>query len=161
MMNASKTMDSLAKETGQMTVELAFLIPVVIVVALIIVNLGFYTSACAQFDRAAADLTLSHGAAPSDEQSSTQVQAEIQSSLKQVMGEHIDVDVELQHIDATKTSALFTLNPTRIQVTCTMHFHPVPSDFSIAGVSLNAPFDLAHEKVLVIDLGPAGLGVDS
>lgn len=160
-MHMLNIMRTLTKETGQMTVELAFLIPVVIVVALIIVNLGFFTSACAQFDRAAADLTLSHGAAPSNEQSSTQVQTEIQASLQQVMGEHVDVDVALQHIDATKTSALFTLNPTRIQVRCTMHFHPVPSSFSISGISLNTPLELVHEKTLVIDLGPAGLGVDS
>lgn len=148
-------------EAGQMTVELAFLIPVVIVVALIIVNVGFYTSACAQFDRAAADVTLSHGTAPSDEQSATQIQAEIKSSLKQVMGGNVEIDVALEHVDSTKTGALFTLNPTRTQVTCTMHFHPIPSSFSISGVSLNAPFELVHEKVLVIDLGPAGLGVDS
>lgn len=148
-------------EIGQMTVELAFLIPVVIVCALIIINLGFYTSACAQFDRAAADVVLSRGSAPSGEQSSTQVKAEIETALQETMGDAVKVDVALEHVDATKTNTLFTLNPTRIKVICTMHYKPIPSTFSISGVELNPPIELTHTKTMVIDMGTSGLGVDT
>lgn len=69
-----------------MTVELAFLIPVVIVSALIIINLGYFSSLCAKFDRVSQDMITSHGVAPSGEQSSASAKAQIEEKLKQAMG---------------------------------------------------------------------------
>ena len=42
-------------QSGQMTVELAVLVPVVIVVALIVANLMEFVDACAAFDRLSLD----------------------------------------------------------------------------------------------------------
>ena len=52
-----------------MTVELAVVTPVVIVVALVVLNLMWFIEACAAFDQAALDAVVSHGVAPAGEQS--------------------------------------------------------------------------------------------
>lgn len=144
-----------------MTVELAFLIPIVIVSALIIINLGYYSSLCAKFDRVSQDMITSHGAAPTGEQSSASAKAQIEEKLKHAMGDAVQVEVSLLELDSTKTSALFTLNPTRVRVKCLMRYKPQPSFFSISGVDLNTPFELTHETDLVLDIGSSGLGIDS
>ena len=148
-------------EAGQMTVELAFLIPVVIVSALIIINLGYFSSLCAKFDRVSQDMITSHGVAPPGEQSSASAKAQIEEKLKQAMGEAVQVEVSITDLDASKTDAIFTLNPTRVRVKCLMRYKPQPSSFSISGVDLNTPFELTHETDLVLDIGSSGLGVDS
>ena len=53
--------DALAGEEGQMSVELAATLPVVLVVALIILNLMRFVGACAQFDRVAPNAFVSQG----------------------------------------------------------------------------------------------------
>lgn len=53
--------------SGQMTVELAVLVPVVIVVALTVFNLMRFVSACSAFDRIAADAVVSQGVSPKGE----------------------------------------------------------------------------------------------
>ena len=45
----------LGSQSGQMTVELAVLVPVVIMVALVVVNLMEFVDACAAFDRLSLD----------------------------------------------------------------------------------------------------------
>ena len=48
-------------QSGQMTVELAVLVPVVIVVALIVANLMEFVDACAAFDRLSLDEVIAEG----------------------------------------------------------------------------------------------------
>ena len=55
--------------SGQMVVELAVLVPVVLVVALVGVNLMEFMALCARFDRACLDAVVSHGVSPAGEQS--------------------------------------------------------------------------------------------
>ena len=51
-----------------MTVELAVVVPVTIVVALIVLNLMWFVDACAAFDQAALDAVVAHGVSPAGEQ---------------------------------------------------------------------------------------------
>lgn len=51
-------------QSGQMTVELAVLVPVVIVVALIVANLMEFVDACAAFDRLSLDEVIAEGSLP-------------------------------------------------------------------------------------------------
>ena len=57
------------RESGQMTVELAAMLPVIIVVALIVYNLAKYAEVCSTFDRVSLDAAVSHGVSPSGSQS--------------------------------------------------------------------------------------------
>ena len=56
-------------QSGQMTVELAILVPVVIAVALVVANLMEFVDACAAFDRLSLDEVIAEGVSPAGEQS--------------------------------------------------------------------------------------------
>ena len=54
----------LLEQDGQLAVELAVMVPVCIVVALIVFNLCRFIEACATFDRVAMDAVISQGVSP-------------------------------------------------------------------------------------------------
>ena len=58
-------MKILNNKDGQMTVELAVLIPVVVVVALIAINLMEFIDACAAFDVLSSDTVIAQAVSPS------------------------------------------------------------------------------------------------
>lgn len=140
---------------GQMTVELAVLMPVIIVVGLIVYNLVRFLCLCASFDRLATDAVISQGVAPSGDQNQATAVTEVRSCLEQALDDpacSVDVRVEgIQEIGSATGEISFPLSPLLTRFVCTLSFHPWPTSLSIAGVSYGPIAELTHEKVLVVD----------
>lgn len=137
---------------GQMYVELACLLPVVIVVALIGYNLARYVNICAEFDQIAQDAVICHGVSPPGESTQADTTRAIQTALQNSFGQDVEISVERSgrtHVTGEKTT--FSVIPQLVSYECTLHFSPWPSSVSIAGVSYAAPRVLSHSTTLVID----------
>lgn len=145
--------------SGQMTVELAVLIPVMIVVALIVYNLARYTEACAVFDRACLDSVIAQGVAPSGDQNEVVAVQEVQAGLERALaasfpGGSCSVDVTAESLGdarATPGQIGFPVSPLLTRFTCTLRYRPWPGSFSMAGVAMGAPGELSHQRSFVVD----------
>lgn len=138
------------EENGQMAVELAVLMPVIIVVALIVLNVLRYTELCARFDRVAYDAVLTQGVSPAGEVVSLVGTEAVQAQLQDAMGDGVEVKVQAQNLALNEASALINLAAGTTRYTCTLTFRPWPSSLSIAGAGFSAPA-LKHERSLVVD----------
>ena len=150
-MSACTTM---REERAQATVEMAVVTPVLLVLALIVYNVMVFASAVARFDRVVPDIVLAHAVAPEgegDERSidaSATVQAQILNAME---GYDLQIEVSSEQGVAASDGGLLSLSGTFRTYTCTMHYEPWPSSLSIAGLSLGAPAQLSHERVVTID----------
>lgn len=145
-------------DDGQATVELAVIMPVVIVVGLIICNLGFYIERCATFDRVAEDMVLAHGVSPAQEQTLASAITEVKASIAEAMNEdisNIEVDIEKPTI---QDGGVFALSPFRVKFICTMALHPALQVLRIGNVSAQSPLILKHSRTVVVDVGAMALG---
>ncbi|MCH3967798.1 MAG: hypothetical protein PHR15_03835 [Atopobiaceae bacterium] len=145
-------------EDGQMTVELAALVPVVIVVAVIVLNLARFTELCARFDRVSLDVVVSQGTAPAGGQDALSGVDAVRSALEGAvvrgdlpLGGSCEVEVSSTEASAGAGGAVFSLAPRLERYTCTLVYHPWPSAFAVAGVSAGVPISLTHERTFVID----------
>lgn len=153
------THDRLQSESGQMAVELAVLMPVVVVVALVVYNLARFVALCAVFDRVAPDAVLVHGVCPAGIQTDVvavdKVRRQIEESLD--AAEVCAVYVDASRLREEAGTGLFRLSPSLTRFTCTLSFRPWPSSFVLAGASYDAPPVLTHQKVLVVDRYRSGV----
>lgn len=148
-----------AEERGQGVVELAALVPVMVVVALIVINLARFLELSARFDRVAPDVALSHGVAPAGEQAAEAACDEVREAIAGAMGaSDAEVEVEAERLDPAEEGAL-ALVPGRVRFVCRMRYRPRPQGFALAGVSLGSPVALEHERAVVVDAGSVGLGL--
>ena len=138
---------------GQMTVELAVVTPVVIVVALIVLNLMGFVEACAAFDQAALDAVVSHGVAPAGEQTQIAAVDEVRSALAEALGreETCEVEVSASAVGEGEKDATFAVSPLLTRYTCTLIYRPWPRLLRMPGVTYEAPLSLRHERELVVD----------
>ena len=150
-------------ERGQMTVELAVCIPVLIVVAIVVGNVAWYLNLCSRFDRVALDTAIAHGVSPSGEQDLTHAAEEVEAAIRAAMGEDVpDIDVEIKHIAwFGLDQGIFTISPTRVRITCRMGFRPWPQRISFGFVETEMPEVAVHTRSVVVDIGRLGLGWDS
>lgn len=159
--NVSQQVTAAISDTaGQMYVELACLLPVVLVVALIGFNIACYINKCAEFDQLAADAVICHGVSPPGNSTEADATRAIQNALEKSMGQDVQIKVERSvqsRLTGEKNS--FSLLPQLVSYTCTLHFTPWPASFSIAGISLGAPPFLSHSTTLVIDVFRPGVVV--
>ena len=104
---------SLASREGQMTVELAVITPVVIVVALVVLNLMGFVEACAAFDQVALDAVVAHGVAPSGEQSEGRAASEVRSAIEELLGREgrCEVEVRAEAVGMGATSSGLVMSP--------------------------------------------------
>lgn len=138
--------------SGQMTVELAVLVPVVLVVALVGVNLMEFVTLCARFDRASLDAVTSHGVSPSGEQSQVGATGEVREALELAMGSaSCEVQVSAERVGDERGGGSFAISPLLTRFTCTMTFVPWPHELRLPGISLEAPAWLTHTRELVVD----------
>lgn len=139
--------------SGQMTVELAVVAPVVVVVALVVVNLMGFVEACSAFDQAAPDAVVAHGVAPAGEQTQMSAVGEVQAALAESVGraQTCEVEVRAETVDAGESSTLFVISPLLTRYVCTLTFHPWPTRLRLPGITLEAPLALTHERELVVD----------
>ncbi len=139
-------------DDGQMSVELAVIMPVAIVVALAIANIMAFLDCCTRFDRASLDAVIAHGVSPSGTQSSVSAVSGIESALAEAMGEGEAITVEVSSSSlASDPGELLSMAPHLVRYTCTMRFRPWPRHLVIAGAVVDAPFEIEHTRTLVVD----------
>lgn len=143
----------MADNRGQMAVELAVLMPVVVVVALVVYNLGRFTSLCASFDRISMDAVLSQGVAPSGSQTHLVAIDSVRSRIIESLdaGDSCDVDVSADRLGGDGLAGDLSVLPRLTRFTCTLTYRPWPSSFVLAGVEYDAPIALRHSRSLVVD----------
>ena len=144
---------SLASREGQMTVELAVITPVVIVVALVVLNLMGFVEACAAFDQVALDAVVAHGVAPSGEQSEGRAASEVRSAIEELLGREgrCEVEVRAEAVGMGATSSGLVMSPLLTRYVCTLTYRPWPRLLRMPGVTYEAPLALRHECELVVD----------
>lgn len=144
-------------DSGQMTVELAVIAPVVIVVALTIYNLGRFVQLCAAFDHVSLDQVVYQGVSPPGDQTSLAGAEAIRTSIAQSLpGDDFDVAVACEG-SPTVEGSTFSLAPWLCRYSCTLEYRPWPRSFVIAGVPFEAPLKLRHVRTLVVDRYKSGV----
>lgn len=142
----------LSARDAQMTVELAVVVPVVIVVALVVLNLMGYVEACAAFDQAAQDAVLAQGVAPTGEQDAEHAAGEVRAAIEELVGreDRCEVEVRSEAVSAGAQGS-FVISPLLTRYVCTLTYRPWPRTLRLPGVTYEAPFALEHECELVVD----------
>lgn len=138
---------------GQMAVELAVLMPAVLVVALVVYNLARFVELCAVFDRVAFDAVLSEGVSPAGSYATVARLDAVERQIERALdaGDACSVEVSATRVGAGPGATTFSLAPWLTRITCTLRFRPWPHAFVVAGVAYDAPVALCHERALVVD----------
>lgn len=142
------------EERAQATVEMAVVIPVLLVLALIVYNIMLFVAATARFDRIAPDIVAAHAVSPSGESdgSTDDSVGVIESQIEGAMaGYDVEIEVTCTEGGASSGDDLLTLIGGLRTYRCSMRMRPWPSSLSIAGVDLGAPVALAHHRDLTVD----------
>lgn len=152
-MTFGKAFALLGDARGQMTVELAVLIPPAIVVALISYNLMCFIDACAAFDRLSLDAVVAHGVAPSGAQTQDTAASEVQAAIASALGREgtCEVSVSVEDVDSGDAAGAFVISPLLRRFVCRLTYRPWPRYVRMPGITLEAPLSLTHERSLVVD----------
>lgn len=142
-------------DQGQMTVEMAVLVPVCIVVALVVLNLCRFVEACATFDRVALDAVISQGVSPPGEQSASSAASAVKACIEEALAMR-DCEVVVTASGPGEASGParglgFAVSPLLTTYTCTLRYRPWPSSFVLAGIAFSPPVALTHTRTLVVD----------
>ncbi|MDR3307508.1 MAG: pilus assembly protein, partial [Coriobacteriales bacterium] len=148
---------ALRNERGQMVVELAVCLPVLLAVFGVVINLMVYFDACARFDRVAAEAVRLHAVSPSsgyetDERALT-VQGEIQDAFVEEE-EYISIEVTGEartdsYVPLADSAVM--LSPYLETYVCEMCFYP-PFPFSNNGSFFGIEFSgLVHHRFYTVD----------
>ena len=150
----------LRESSAQATVEMAAVVPVLLVLALIVYNLMLYASAAVRFDRVAADVVIAQGVSPSGETAGADGAASvIERELARAMEDYpVEVEVACEQEEAEQGTMLSLVGALRTY-RCTMRFTPWPSGFSLAGVRLGVPAVMEHERTVTVDAWRPGVVV--
>jgi Flp pilus assembly protein TadG len=108
---SGQTMD----ESGQMTVELAVVFPVMIVVAVITVNALLFFSQCAAFDRVARESVRIYATAPAHGEDASACEGKVRETLERQFDEEylaVGVTSEEAGLDLRRYTAELTFSPT-------------------------------------------------
>lgn len=103
-----------ADSRGQMTIELAAALPVLLAVALIAANALTFFGQCAVFDRAAHQAVRIHAAAPAYGQGTSTTCALVEADIRQALGDaNVDVSVTCSSAgrDLERYTATLTFSP--------------------------------------------------
>ena len=146
---------SLAREErAQATVEMAVVVPVLLVLALIVYNIMLFVAATARFDRIAPDIVAAHAVSPSGESNGPAddgvgvIESQIEGAMA---GYDVEIEVTCTEGGASSGDDLLTLIGGLRTYRCSMRMRPWPSSLSIAGVDLGAPVALAHHRDVTVD----------
>lgn len=142
------------EERAQATVEMAVVVPVLLVLALIVYNIMLFVAATARFDRIAPDIVAAHAVSPSGESdgSTDDGVGVIESQIEGAMaGYGVEIEVTCTEGGASSGDDLLTLIGGLRTYRCSMRMRPWPSSLSIAGVDLGAPVALAHHRNVTVD----------
>lgn len=124
-----------------MTVELAVVTPVVIVVALIVLNLMGFIEACAAFDQAALDCVVAHGVSPSGEQSEDSAVGEVSSALEAALSDYgsCEVSVRAERVGEGSEGSSFAVSALLTRYVCTLVYRPWPMVVRMPGFPMERP----------------------
>lgn len=137
---------------AQATVEMAVVVPVLVVLALIVYNLMAFVAATARFDRVAPDIVLAQGVSQVGGTSSASAAGKVKEQLVRAMEGHaVEIEVTCEEGSRSGEGPLLTLVGPLRTYRCAMRYRPWPSGFSIAGVQMGAPELLAHERSMTVD----------
>jgi hypothetical protein len=138
--------------SGQMAVELAVLMPVIVVVSLVVYNLARFVATCAAFDRIALDAVLTQGVAPSGDQTSVVAVDSVRTCIEEALGscDCCEVEVSAERAGGRDRGRL-SLSGLLTRFRCALLYRPWPSSLVFAGVPYDAPFVLRHERTIVVD----------
>lgn len=142
------------EERAQATVEMAVVVPVLLVLALIVYNIMLFVAATARFDRIAPDIVAAHAVSPSGESdgSTDDSVGVIESQIEGAMaGYDVEIEVTCTEGGASSGDDLLTLIGGLRTYRCSMRMRPWPSSLSIAGVDFGAPVALAHHRDVTVD----------
>lgn len=140
-----------------MVVELAVVTPVMLVVAIVVLNLLFFMEACARFDRLVPDVVMALAVSPSGEQAEAGDQARLVSEeLERAMGGLRGVEVRVEEkrgweVVVEEGVVGFTFAPHLTRYVCTMSYTPWPAAFTVAGVDAGVPARLEHVRSFAVD----------
>lgn len=153
--------ERLRSESGQMAMELAVLMPVVVVVALVVYNLARFVGYCATFDGVSLDAVLTQGVSPPGDQTELVAREAVRDAIARSMDAHGTCEVEVAAEPAWRGggNASLTTSPLLTRFRCTLLFRPWPRSFALAGVAFDMPLALRHERTLVIDRFRSGVVV--
>ncbi len=137
-------------EDGQMTIELAVCLPVILVVFVIVFDCLLFVSECAKFDHMAAQGILTYGTSSSADSLGTQAAC---SQVQEHLGDEFSKHGSSVEVSVSSEGWFDTY-------TCVFAFSPWPfSAASVAGVSSGIPVRLTHEYALAVDTyAPGDLG---
>ncbi len=152
-----------AEIRAQATVEMAVVLPVMLVLALIVYNLMLFAVAVARFDRVAPDIVIAHAVAPPGDlgvgATPSSIVAVVSQELERAMEGHaVEITVE-RSSDELQTDAALSLVGALETYRCRMRFMPWPTSFSLAGVEFGAPVALEHVRSVTIDPWRSGVVV--
>lgn len=136
-----------ANESGQMAVELAVALPVLLVAMVIATDLLVFTSECARFDHLAAQAVLAQGTSPGKGEYELETRASnIQAALSESFaGEGMEVQVSQQ------AQAGFAMWQT-CAFTCTFKMAPWPfKRGSLDVFGAQVPLSLTHDYTLAVE----------
>ena len=144
--------------SGQMAVELAVLMPVIIVVSLTVYNLARFVALCATFDRVSLDMVLWQGVSPAGGSGGLPAVDEVRRCIAGALNapQPCEVQVSAERL-VSSSSGVLTTSPLLTRFRCVLVFRPWPSSFVIAGVPYRSPLVLRHERSLVVDCYRSGV----
>lgn len=136
-----------------MAVELAVLVPVILVVSLVVFNLARFVSLCAAFDRISLDAVVSQGVSPAGEQTQMASVDAVHECIVEALGEGdvCAVRVSAEPVSFMRGGTVLSLSPALTRFTCVLVYRPWPGSFVIAGVPYDSPLALSHVRSLVVD----------
>ena len=128
--------------SGQMSVEFAVVIPVLLMVLVVVVDAMTYISECARFDHAAPQAILSCGVTNGEEEFS---QGALTSAVEATLAEQFDASSEKVHVSASESWGDTTY-------VCTLEMTPWPlADGGIRIFNMTVPTALKHTYKLAVD----------
>lgn len=141
-------------QKGQMFVETALVLPVVLVVALIAINLFKFADMCSKFDRVAADQIIAHGISSShsvNEDAPENLAQRIRTALN--CDDNCDIVVSLEG-ESEGIENMVSVFP-KYQVT--LKYKPWPHALRLPLVSLESPLCLTHTTSIVVSPYKSGV----
>ena len=138
-------------KSGQATVELAVIIPIVLVVAIIVWQVMEYLVLCARFDRVTEDIIRVYAIESPTARSSSSLCTDLASRIEEMMDTSAHIRVRVA-IDVDAANSIYDLLPTTVTYVCRLEFSPWPGTgrtIDIAGTSTGIIPMFTHTKKLV------------
>ena len=143
----------LNNQSGQMFVETAVVLPIVLVIALIVINLFKFANLCAKFDRISVEQTIMCGSSYSQADSSDASEYIAQRIKSALQDDNCDIDVVLEAKDGEMGNLVSVFQ----KYTATLKYKPWPHVIRLPLVSFDTPLYLVHTSSIVVSPYKSGV----